>query len=367
MQNARPTIARIDPNLDVKGKVEQEGIVYYDVRQDPFEIYGLYEPRTYDRYCRIPTDVAQATSGGVANLYFNTAGGRVRFSTDSEYVAIHVDAKVLYYPSHMTKIAAAGFDLYLDTEQVGLARHVKTFVPPVDEQEGYESIVHFGSRRMRHFTLHLPLYNGVDNLYVGVESDAALDKGLPYRDMAPVVYYGSSITQGGCVCRPGTCYSNVVTMRTGIDHLNLGFSGSARAELAISNYMADLDMSVFISDYDHNAPSYERLLETHPRLYRMIRAKHPDVPYIIISRPDFTGAYNDSVNRRAIIYDTYRQAIESGDKNVYFIDGESIFRGRYRELATVDGCHPNDLGSALMADAIESTILCALTQKDFYI
>ena len=367
MENTKLTIAQIDPNLDVKGKVEQEGIAYYDVRTAPFDVYGMYDYRNTDGLRRLPADVAQATNPGVARLCRHTAGGRIRFSTDSEYVAIHAEYTGREHFSHMALTGSMGLDLYIDDPITGSSRYVKTFIPPHDTSDCFQSIARFGSRKMRHFTLHTSLYSELHTLLIGVSSDAALDHGLSYRDMAPVVYYGSSITQGGCVCRPGNCYSNVVTMRTGIDHINLGFSGSARGELAVSSYMADLDMSAFISDYDHNAPSYEMLRDTHPRLYRMIREKHPNVPYIIISRPDFTGAYNDSVNRRAIIYDTYRQAIESGDKNVYFIDGESIFRGRYREMATVDGCHPNDLGSALMADAIESTLLCAFTQTGFYI
>lgn len=367
MENKRPTLAQIDPNLAVKGKVEQEGIAYYDVKGAPFDVYGLYMYRESDVLRRLPADVAKATNPGVARLCRHTSGGRVRFSTDSEYVAIHAEYTGMERFSHMALTGSLGLDLYVDDEVTGSSRYVKTFIPPYDTTDCFESIAHFSSRKMRHFTIHCSLYSEMCSLSVGVQADAELLGGLKYRDIKPVVYYGSSITQGGCVCRPGNSYSNVVTMRTGIDHINLGFSGSARGELAVVEYMADLDMSVFISDYDHNARTPEMLQNTHSRMYHIIREKNPDIPYIIISRPDFTGAYEDSVNRRAIIYDTYREAIESGDRNVYFIDGESIFRGKYREMATVDGCHPNDLGSALMADAIESTLLCALTQTKFYV
>ena len=50
------------------------------------------------------------------------------------------------------------------------------------------------------------------------------------------------------------------------------------------------------------------------------------------------------IRRREIIRATYRRAVENGDRNVYFIDGETLFGGDLYDSCTVDGCHPNDLG-----------------------
>lgn len=91
----------------------------------------------------------------------------------------------------------------------------------------------------------------------------------------------------------------------------------------------------------------------------------PTAATIVLSRPDFDSAYEDSIRRRDVIYETYCRAVEAGDRNVYFIDGESVYRGPYRAMATVDGCHPNDLGAALMADVIESTLMLALARSTF--
>lgn len=41
-----------------------------------------------------------------------------------------------------------------------------------------------------------------------------------------------------------------------------------------------------------------------------------------------------------------------GDKNVYFIDGKTLFGGEYYSNCTKDGCHPNDLGAYRMASVI---------------
>ena len=64
-------------------------LTFRDVREKPFDLYGLYRPLDPGPFRRLPEDVAKATSPGVAGLAWNTAGGRVRFSTDSRNVAIH--------------------------------------------------------------------------------------------------------------------------------------------------------------------------------------------------------------------------------------------------------------------------------------
>ena len=130
-------------------------------------------------------------------------------------------------------------------------------------------------------------------------------------------------------------------------------------------YLASLPMSVFVSDYDHNAPNPAHLQETHCKLYRAIRAAHPEIPYIMVSRFDFDSAYEESIARRDVIFDTYRYARETGDRNVYYIDGASVFRGPDEDGCTVDGTHPNDHGFALFASALGAELKRAFTQGAF--
>ena len=173
----------------------------------------------------------------------------------------------------------------------------------------------------------------------------------------PIVFYGSSITQGGVASRPGNAYTAIASRRLCCDHINLGFSGSAKGESEIAEYIAGLDMKAFVYDYDHNAPNSEHLRLTHEKLYRRIRESHSDIPYIMISKP--TGYEHDRV-RRAIIMDTYRNAVNDGDENVYFLDGATLFVGDEREACTVDGCHPNDLGFYRFAKALEPILKACL-------
>lgn len=355
----REAYVEVDKNLAIETVVTEPDVRYHDVRRAPFTLYNFEDPANDTIFRRVSADVAEATNPGVVKLAQETAGGRVRFSTDSQYIAIRAEFAVVGRNSHMTLAQSAGFDLYEDT--AADSRFIKAFLPPYKMEDGYEQIVRFGSRRMRHFTIHFPLHSRIRNLYVGLQEDATLGEELPYRNRKPIVIYGSSIVHGTGACRPGLCYSNILCRRLNMNVLNYGFSGNAKGEPAIANWLAEKEMSLFISDYDHNAPTPEHLAATHLPLYEAIRAKHPDIPYIMISKPNVaTNITAANEQRKDIILDTYHHALAAGDRNVYYIDGESFFQGKYEYDCTLDGTHPNDLGYVLMADGIEDTIRLAL-------
>jgi hypothetical protein len=195
-------------------------------------------------------------------------------------------------------------------------------------------------------------YSGFTELYIGLQETAKVGGGAKYAYDKPIVYYGSSITQGGCASRPGTCYEAIISRKLNVDHINLGFSGAGKGEKAIVDYMASLDPLIFVCDYDHNAPNIEHLEPTHLNLYETFRASHPTTPYVMVTKPDFAKPRDttDEAKRRAVIHKNFMKGIEKGDKNLYFIDGESFFAG-YADGGdcTVDGCHPTDLGFFSMA------------------
>lgn len=343
-------IEDIDKNLKVTTSFDIDDLCFHDVRSEPFDLHGLYNPRTEDCFKRLPDDVAKATNEGVAVLYKNTAGARVRFTTDSEYVVIKAVIPGIGRLAHMPLSGSAGFDLYLNED--GKDIYKGTFMPPQDMTDGYESKYWFEDRRRRSVTIHFPLYSSVSRLYVGLQEDAKIEHGAKYKYGKPVLYYGSSITQGGCASRPGNCYQNIISAKFGCDHINLGFSGSAKGEDAIVDYMSGLDFSIFVSDYDHNAPNVEHLKNTHEKMFLKIRAAKPDVPVIFVSKPDFDKNPAENADRRDVIYKTYSNALARGDRNVYFIDGERLFMDSNRDACTVDGCHPNDAGFVRMAEVI---------------
>ena len=345
-------ISDIDKNFKIETNIKRDNLLFYDIKQEPFRIYGLlYEN---ERFCRIPSEVAKNVNDGVVLLHSNTAGGRVRFTTNSPYVAISAKMDGVGKMSHFPLTGSAGFDMYVD-EGEG-QKYQGTFTPPFDIEDGYESVIDFSSTMERTVTINFPLYSNVRELYIGLDKDSVLRQAADYKYENPIVYYGSSITQGGCASRPGNSYQSIISRRLDTNYINLGFSGSARAEEQIVQYIADMKMSVFVCDYDHNAPDSTHLKNTHLPLYRNIREKQPDLPIIFISAPDIRINPEVYLKRREIIRDTFEMAVSEGDDKVYFIDGEELFGGDSWDSCTVDRVHPNDLGFYRMARRIEEEI-----------
>ena len=141
-----------------------------------------------------------------------------------------------------------------------------------------------------------------------------------------------------------------MSRRFDCDYINLGFSGSAKGEDEMIHYIKGLDMSIFVMDYDYNAPSIEHLQTTHSKMFDAIRAAHPDLPIVILSRPKY-NLKEDEQKRFDVIYNTYLTAKEKDDKDVYFISGRKLME-MVRDNGTVDGSHPSDSGFFSMACAI---------------
>ena len=337
-------ITKIDSNFAVETKLNIENIKFYDMKNELFSTYGVFFENGL--YRRLSESVAKKVSNSVYNLHTHTAGGRVKFVTDSKYVAIHAVMLDIGKMPHFALTGSAGFDLYVGEKE----EYYASFVPPFDISGGYESVVYFENHGEREITINFPLYSSVSALFIGLEDGASLEKSRGYKHKKPIGFYGSSITQGGCASRPGNSYESIISRDLQTDYVNLGFSGSAKAEDAIAQYISDLDLSVFIYDYDYNSPSVEHLEATHQKMFLIIREKKPDLPIVILSRPSFTlnGVEQE---RLAIIKRTYTDAVVNGDKNVYFIDGPTLMQFAENN-GTVDGCHPNDLGFYSMARAL---------------
>ena len=347
-------IEDIDRNLRVESSITEPDIVWFDARELPFSVFGVTYDEQQKCFVRMPQAVADTVNEGVSHLNRNTAGGRVRFRTDSTFIGIRAVMRNCGTMAHFTLAGQSGFDLYRSVAGE-TAVYRGTFMPLVGMKEGFSS-GRYIEGQMAEYTINFPLYDCVENLYIALTRGAGLEPAAPYRHEKPVVYYGSSITQGGCASRPGNSYQAILSRHLDIDYINLGFSGSGRAEESMVSYLSSLDMSVFVCDYDHNAPTLAYLEKTHMPLYRAIRAAHPTLPIIMLTAPDVLFNPSEYGPRRALIYANYLQAKAEGDENLYFIGGDELFAGEDADSCTVDGCHPNDLGFYRMACGIEPVL-----------
>jgi lysophospholipase L1-like esterase len=299
--------------------------------------------------------VAKTANDGVAQLCEHTSGGRVFFSTDSECIALTCTRPHFWAMGHMARTGNGGFELYERRGGKWIFR--ATFVPPATPS-GFSSIVNLpGGKKERELMLQMPLYAPISSLQIGISAGSSLSewKG-EYTHKKPIVFYGSSITQGGCASTPGGDYAGRVSRKFDADYINLGFSGSAKGETAMMKYIAAIDMSVFVYDYDYNAPSAEHLEKTHYAGYRTVRDAQPELPIIMMSAPNCDRIGHNMPERRDIIAKSYERALAEGDKNVYFVDGKVHFATFNADECSVDGSHPNDLGFQRMADAVASVL-----------
>ncbi len=343
-------IEEIDSNFRVKDMTEKEGTQIYNVCEEPFSVHGIFMPtNSHKAFYRMNIDAAASVNDGVAALNTNCAGGRVRFKTNSSYIAVKAIMTNVGKMPHFALTGSAGFDLYSGK------KHIATFQPKFDMADEVFGEYNSGEGKLRQYTLNLPLYSGLKELYIVLDKDAVVQSAKPYKNEKPIIFYGSSITQGGCASRPGTAYPAIISRKLGLDYVNLGFSGSAKGENEMAEYIASLDMSAFVFDYDHNAPTAEYLNKTHEKFFKIIRKKHPDIPIICVSQPVPTHA--DYKERIHIIEKTVLNATQSGDDNVYFINMSDYLKKKgVLDEASVDKCHPNDIGFYFMSKAIENAI-----------
>lgn len=338
-------ISEIDKALRADGAVNDGGKIWYPAACERFLLTGLLEDglkSTPPKYVRMPSEIAATVNTGVSELYSNTAGGKLRITTDSEAIAIRVKWTNRTSFSHMPLTGTSGFDLFVDKD--GASRYAKTFIPPYNSPHGYEGEYRFGTKEMRSLQINFPLYNSVDEIYIGLDEDASILAPNPFNYGLPIVYYGSSITQGGCASKPSSSYQAMISRWLNVDHVNLGFSGSAHAEKEMAEYIADIPMLLFVMDYDFNAPTAEYLEKTHYPFYKVIREKNPTLPIICV-----TAYAPNEPRRKEIIEASVKCAMAEGDKNIYFVDGNTFFPKDAVDNCTVDGVHPNDLGFYFMA------------------
>lgn len=342
-------IGNVDKNFIIKSTLGKEDVRWLSSNDEAFSIYGLMQDE--NGYKRMDTELAMSISPHFNMLSRMTSGGRIVFETNSPYIAINVKAELMPM-SHMTYLGTFGFDIYEDSGD-GF-KYLNSLCPPencIEEKNGYECMYEFRTPGVRKLMINFPLYGFVNQLYIGVDENSYVKK-LPnhYKDMKPMVFYGSSVTHGACATRPGNCYPHIVSRKTNIDFINLGFSGSANAQKEIAEYIANIPMSAFIMEYDYNdCQTPELVRQKHYPFYKIIRDKNPDLPIIVMSLPiTSTEPWYES---RQCVIESYEKAKANGD-NVYFVDGLTIFDGEFYDCATTDGCHPSDYGFVRMAKAV---------------
>ncbi len=324
----------------------------YTYKDYPIKIFGIPNFEKHKTLTRLPNDAIEK----VPSLEFlgrRPMGARAGFKTNSKSFTLKFELETLSIDIGMSIYACQSAAVFVGERKasrlIGLC-NAYNYESKVFEKTFTKS------DEMEEITIFLPRNEIIKTFSVFIEDEAEILPPTPYKYSTPILYYGSSITEGGIACNITNGYNAIISRHLDADYYNFGFSGNAKGEMAIADFISTLDISLFVYDYDHNAPDVEHLRRTHEPFFKRIREKKPNLPILMMTRP-YANYGKDELARKEVVYKTYKNAVDCGDKNVYFIDGETFFKDDPdKELCFIDTIHPNDLGFFKMTEVIEPVI-----------
>ena len=339
------------------------GLQWHDARELTVEGKGWAETKHF--YDRLPARAEGTVRGAVWGLSQDSAGLAVRFVTEATaFSARWTLRRERLAMAHMPASGVSGVDLYVKDQGkwhwLGGGRPDKF---PTEEKDLVKNM----KPARREYLLYLPLYNGVEEVRIGVPREAKLEPAARRPEgLKPVVFYGTSIVQGGCASRPGMAYPAILGRRLGRAHINLGFSGNAWSEPEMAQLLAEVDPAVYVLDPLPNMKE-EWVAPRLERFVAILRAAHPKTPIVLVENiaypdGDFVGPRGERyLKANARLRELYQRLVRAGDKKLLYVSAAGLI-GADTE-GTVDGTHPTDLGFLRMADAIEPALRRALKMR----
>lgn len=328
-------------------------LIWHDVRDWGLEGRAFDDTENY--FDRLPGRARGVVRDEVWNLSRHTAGFWSHFQTDASSIFLRYELlNDMLAMAHMPASGVSGVDLYakLDTGWSFVAAHL----PRGKSVEA--ALIRELVPGFRAYRVHLPLYNGVKSMQIGLPKDSSFAPVAPGKQK-PILFYGTSITQGGCASRPGLAFTNILSRRLDRTILNFGFSGNGRMEPEVMKFLVELDPSIFVIDCLANV-SNGIIRERLAPLVTMIREAHPQTSILVLdertwSNADVAAALSGpQEEKRKVLREETQALINNGVPGLHYREGRDLL-GDDTE-GTVDGSHPNDLGMMRYAEALEPTL-----------
>ena len=321
-----------------------------NIKDAPLKVYGIPFYDKTKAFIRVPESaVKPELFEGKEHLHHafrRCSGARIGFRTNATEFTVKVSLETFSVDIGMSIYAAQSVAVMIGNHTN--CKHMGLCFPKDYQTKTFER-TYKKSAAMEDILIFLPRNEILADVEISFPDDAVIEAPTPYK-YGPAVYYGSSITEGGCSTNLANNYTSLLSRWLDMDYYSFGFSGSAIGTPEIADYINTIpDIKLFVYDYDHNAPTAEHLWKTHEPFFKKIREAHPDMPILILSCPDFEYI-PEAEERINAIRTTYENAVKNGDKNVYFICGKDYFDEKDLPLCLVDNIHPNDLGFYRMAE-----------------
>lgn len=308
---------------------------------------------TQMEYSRLPIDLKSEIRKEVWDLGLNSAGLAIRFSSNSKCLGAQWRLLNNFHMAHMPGTGIRGIDLYVLDE--GEWRFVGTAQP--NGKESRNIFFRNGDGSDREYLAYLPLYDGVEKLEIGIDSTATIrgPKVKTFKDKKPILFYGTSITQGGCASRPGMCYTNILGRWLQCETINLGFSGNARMDSALAKAIIKVDAKKYVIDCLPNCT--QQIIRDSGYVFLSTLAKsRPEVTIYMVENVYFsdrrvnTKTMSDLIEKNRLWRELYKRLRGEGYKNLKYIPAKNLVG--IDDEHSVDGAHFTDLGFYRMASSL---------------
>ena len=324
-------------------------IKYYGEESFLLEGTFIHDSLKENRYDRLPASYKEIVREPVWDLSKHSSGLSIRFLSNSSVITAKWEVLNNFSMDHMPNTGIKGVDLYFKDNDEW--QYINTGVP-VGFNNEYKLVENMGNE-LREYKVFLPLYDGIKNIEIGVDSKSYI-KRPKINEKKPIVFYGTSITQGACASRPGMAHTNIISRKLDRDVINFGFSGNGRMEQPIANLISDSNPIFYVIECMPNMYPPDLVSSNTIPLIDTIRAKDPDTPIILVDL--FTSPLT-ALDKNAIIGTSemnnalksqYDKMINSGYNNIIYLETQSALGNDFE--GTVDAVHFTDLGFIRYSD-----------------
>ncbi len=323
-------------------------IKYYGKDHFLIEGTGIPEKEKESPYDRLPASYKEKVRKPVWNLSKNSAGISLRFNTNSASIkvkwALLNDTKM----NHMAETGIKGVDLYCKVN--GIWTYVNTGRPTAKENEA--TLISSLTPVEREYKLYLPLYDGTTKVEIGIDNGSIITKPAADKQL-PIVFYGTSILQGGCASRPGMVFTSIISRKLNVDCINFGFSGNGKMDPPIAELISGIKASFYVIDCLPNMTA-KQVTDSVIPLATAIRTKNPKTPIVFVENVEYTRAIFQADVKKSMdeknqaLKTEFDKLVQGGMKDLVYISAAGSI-GTDNE-GTVDGTHLTDLGFIRYAD-----------------
>ena len=324
-------------------------IKYYGDESFLLEGTFIHDSLKENRYDRLPASYKEIVREPVWDLSKHSSGLSIRFLSNSSVITAKWEVLNNFSMNHMPDTGIKGVDLYFKKNNEW--QYINTGVP-VGFNNEYKLVENMDNE-LREYKVFLPLYDGIKNIEIGVDSLSYVKKPKS-NEKKPIVFYGTSITQGACASRPGMAHTNIISRQLDRDVINFGFSGNGRMEEPIANLISDSNPIFYVIECMPNMYPPDLVSSNTIPLIDTIRAKDPDTPIILVdlftsplTSLDKNAARGTSEMNNAL-KTQYDKMINNGYNNIFYLETQSALGNDFE--GTVDAVHFTDLGFIRYSD-----------------